>query len=67
VIGVRLDARKLRRLHLALTLVWASLALPTLLWWKDSVAWVAWMSLYANVVGHWSANQAARAEEAQEG
>jgi hypothetical protein len=39
------------------------LAIPNYLWWSDLVTWVAWMSLYANVVGHWSAYQAARAEE----
>lgn len=52
-----------RRLHLVLTLVWAGALLPTLLWWRESILWVAFMSLYANVVGHWSAYQASRAEE----
>lgn len=32
----------------------------------DSVAWVAFMSLYANIVGHWGAAQAARAEKKME-
>lgn len=62
----RLNAQQSRRIHLTLTLAWLALGIPTLLWWKNSIAWVAWMSLYANVVGHWSAMQAARAEEAQE-
>lgn len=56
-----------RRVHLVCTFVWLSLAVPTVLWWKTSIAWVAWMSLYANVVGHWSAWQASRAEEAAGG
>jgi hypothetical protein len=43
--------------------VWALLAIPTLLIWKDSILWVATMSLYANFVGHWSAYQAARSEK----
>ena len=47
-----------------LTLVWLALAVPTLLWWKDSVPWVAWMSLYANVVGHWGAWEASKAKDA---
>lgn len=51
------------RLHLALTVLWSLLLVPTLLWWRESVLWVAVMSLYANVVGHWSAYQAARAEQ----
>jgi hypothetical protein len=54
---------RMSRLHLYLTLVWALLALPTILWWRESVFWVALMSLYANFVGHWSAYQAAKAEE----
>lgn len=51
------------RLHLCLMLFWAATLPPTLLWWRDSVAWVAVMSWYALVVGHWSSFQAARAEE----
>jgi len=49
-------------LHLVMTVVWALLLVPTLMWWRESILWVAFMSLYANVVGHWSAYQAARAE-----
>lgn len=51
---------------MSMTLVWLSLGVPTVLWWRQSVAWVAFMSLYANVVGHWSAWQATRAEENQQ-
>lgn len=50
-------------MHTALAVVWALLLIPTLIWWRESVLWVASMSLYANVVGHWSARQAAIAEE----
>lgn len=53
-----------RQLHLALTASWVLLLAPTLLWWRESILWVAFMSLYANMVGHWSAYQAARAEGA---
>lgn len=35
-------------------------------WWRDSVLWVALMSIWANVVGHASAWQGARAEEQAE-
>lgn len=52
-----------RGVHLVMTVLWALALVPTLLWWKDSILWVAAMSLYANVVGHWSAYQASRAEE----
>lgn len=54
------------RVHVALAGVWALLLLPTLLYWRNSVLWVAFMSLYANFVGHLSAAQAARAEEKME-
>lgn len=52
-----------RRLHAILTIVWAAAVVPTMLWWRESILWVAFMSLYANVVGHWGAYQAARVEQ----
>lgn len=42
---------------------WTALVLPTLLWWRDSVLWVALMSLWANIASHAAAAQAARAED----
>lgn len=54
---------KWSRVHAALTGVWVLLAIPTLLVWKDSILWVGIMSVWANVASHWSAYQAARAEE----
>lgn len=53
----------MKRLHLVLTLAWVVALVPTLLWWRESILWVAFMSLYANIVGHWSAYQAVRAEQ----
>ncbi len=52
----------LKYLHLVMMVVWAGLLVPTLLWWTESVLWVAIMSLYANFIGHFSAYDAARAE-----
>ncbi len=52
----------MRRLHYWLTIFWAALVIPTLLWWRESVLFVALLSIWANVVGHWSCYQAARAE-----
>jgi branched-subunit amino acid transport protein len=57
-----LPARAWRHLHAAAVAVWAALTVPTVLWWHDSVLWVGLMSCYANLVGHFSAYQAARAE-----
>ena len=55
--------RHLRHAHATLTITWAALAVPTVVWWRDSILWVALISVYANMVGHWSAWQATRAEE----
>jgi hypothetical protein len=44
-------------------IAWACLVVPTVVWWKDSILWVAFMSLYANFVGHFSAWGAVRAED----
>lgn len=45
---------------------WAAAIVPTLLWWKDSVLWVALMSLWANIASHWAAAKAAQAKAAAE-
>jgi hypothetical protein len=46
-----------------MTVVGALVAFPTLLMWRDgqreSILWVAFMSVYANVVGHFSCSEAA--------
>ena len=54
----------MHRFHLAMTVVWGLMLIPTLIWWKDSVLWVALMSVYACVMGHWSSYQGSRAEKA---
>ena len=40
-----------------------AVAIPTVLIWRESILWVAFMSLYANFVGHFSGWDAARAEQ----
>jgi cytoskeletal protein RodZ len=57
------SARSLRRLHLYGLIFWVALILPTVLWWKNSVAFIAFASIYANIVGHAAAYQGARAEQ----
>ena len=49
--------------HLVLVAVWLLLLYPTFTVWQDSILWVAFISVYANVVSHWGAYQAARAED----
>jgi hypothetical protein len=41
-----------RRAHAAGALLWLLLLAPTVLWWRESVLWVATMSLYANAAVH---------------
>jgi hypothetical protein len=60
---MKFTATQLRRFHLIMMMVWAVLAIPTVVLWPSSILWVAFMSLYANFVGHFSAWQGSRAEE----
>lgn len=53
----------MRRAHLTMACVWLVLSVPTVMWWRDSVLWVAFLSLYANFASEISAYQASRAEE----
>jgi hypothetical protein len=58
--------KQLSTFHLVTTVIWGLLVVPTVLWWGESVLWVALMSVWANFVGHWSAYQASRAEVKQD-
>ena len=58
-------AEKLARFNLVFTFVWIALTPPSVLWWKESILWVIVISLWANVVGHFSAYLAARSEVAK--
>ncbi|HBZ3179338.1 TPA: hypothetical protein MHM81_04805 [Klebsiella pneumoniae] len=56
----------IKRCHLVAAVMWVGLAIPSLIWWKDSVLWVILFSIYANIVGHLSGYSAARADQAAE-
>ncbi|HCF8690403.1 TPA: hypothetical protein NIW38_001042 [Klebsiella pneumoniae] len=56
----------IKRCHLVAAVIWVGLAIPSLIWWKDSVLWVILISIYANIVGHLSGYSAARADQAAE-
>lgn len=60
------EAHVLVKFHFFMMIFWALLVIPTLIWWRESILWVAFMSLYANFVGHFSGWDAARAEEKNE-
>ena len=52
----------LRAFHGWATLLWVVVGVPITIIHPDSIFWVAMMSVWSNVVGHWGAWQAARAE-----
>lgn len=60
--GHRFGPKFWRRFHAAMTIIWFLLILPSLTIWRDSVPWVVFMSVWANVGTHFGAWQAARAE-----
>lgn len=64
--STRKTSRIMRRINLVLLFVWSALTVPTVLVWRDSILWIALMSVYAIVVAHWSAYQASRAEHEAE-
>lgn len=38
-----------KKMHRFLAIFWMIMIVPTILWWNDSVLWVALMSLYSNI------------------
>ncbi len=60
------EPKHLVHVHLLMMVVWILLIVPTFVFWKESILWVAFMSLYANFVGHFSGWDAARAERVAE-
>ena len=63
---MKLTPSLIKKMHLVSAVAWIVLAIPSILWWKNSVLWVIIISIYANVVGHLSGYTAARADEAAE-
>ncbi len=65
--SVRGDPVFMRRVNGWLTIFWVAM-IPVSIWthWISSVTYVAALSLWALVSGHWSAWQAARVEVRQE-
>lgn len=41
-----------RRGHACAVVLWVGLIVPTLLFWSDSVLWIALMSIWANIAAH---------------
>lgn len=51
------------RRHLWLAWFWLVLAIPALLWWKESVLFVIMLSLYANIESSLAAYNAQKADK----
>lgn len=58
-----MTAASFRRVHAAMTVVWAVLLVPSVVWWKHSLVWIVLMSCYANFAGHFAAYQGSRSED----
>jgi hypothetical protein len=52
--------------HYSLAALWALLTVPTVLIWRQSILWVAFMSIYALIAQHVTGAGAARAEQEAE-
>jgi hypothetical protein len=68
ILGVRpIDKRTvskiLRWFHLISIFVWLALVPPTVIWWKNSIRWIGFMSVYAIVLSHFTAYMAGRTEQ----
>lgn len=60
------DPEFAKKLHGRSLIVWLIFSFPAAYFFKDSVPFVVWLSLYAIVVSHWSAWQATGTEIAQQ-
>lgn len=54
---------KASTLHVIVTALWALSIIPTMTIWRGSILWIAFMSVWANVVSHATAYEAAKAKE----
>lgn len=51
-----------KKFHLWMAIFWGFFAVPTVLFWRNSIVLVLLISIYANFVGHISASEAANKE-----
>lgn len=59
-----MNARQLQLIHLGLAIVWATIGtVYTLIWGAESILWIGLISVYAIVIAHLAAYDAARAED----
>ena len=41
--------------NVIMTVVWTAILVPGLIWWRESVPFLVFVSIYANIVGHFGA------------
>lgn len=61
----RIDWRALslgERFHLGMIAFWVALIPPSVIWWKESVPYLVFLSVASLIIGHISAYQGAKAE-----
>lgn len=51
------------KFHATMTVFWVIMVIPALLLWKESILFVIFISLWANVASHWASFQAAHGEK----
>lgn len=60
------SAKVLRAFHATATCVWLLLIIPSVFWWRNSITWIVFMSVWANLAAHFASWQATRVEVNQE-
>ncbi len=58
--------RVIRTINFWATTFWVGLIIPTVFLWSRSILWVALLSIWANVISHYTAYLAARVEVREE-
>lgn len=63
---MKLTAKTIKTFHITMIALWILLIIPSILWWKDSILWVIFLSIYANIASHLAGYSGARAERKAE-
>lgn len=63
---MNIDPKYLYRFHLIMTGIWFVLIPVTVVFFPNSILWLALMSVWANFAAHFSAWQASRVEEEED-
>lgn len=56
------DPKFAKRVHAWLAIIWLVASVPIMIWLKNSISFLVFISVYAVVAGHWSGFDAAGAD-----